>query len=71
MTPRSTIESQNKIVFAVELGFTFYLSNWVPKNRKFERLTYLRRCPFLLDAEMRFADRLRAFLPAPAASAKP
>src|SRR5215470_18714644 len=33
ITPRSTIESQNKMVFAVELGFTFYLSNWVQKTR--------------------------------------
>src|SRR5215467_9933482 len=33
ITPRSTIESQNKMVFAVELGFTFYLSNWVPETR--------------------------------------
>ena len=85
MTPKSTIESQNKMVFAVELGFTVYLSCWVPET--FALLEgagflivprflpgpkpVLYRRLFLLDAETRFADRPRAFLPPPAASAKP
>jgi hypothetical protein len=74
------------MVFAVELGFTFYLSYWVPQTFAVlqgqapitlaplhvgaQAPTSYRR-PFLLDAETRFADRLLAFLPPPESSASP
>src|SRR5262250_2724473 len=47
MTPRSTIESQNKMVFAVELGFTFYLSNWYHKLNR-NQAPEARLSPLLL-----------------------
>src|SRR5215467_14416259 len=65
MTPRSTMESQNKMVFAVELGFTFYLAKLDPTKSlsaaqaKPDRRDYLRRFPLVLDAETCFGDRPR------------